>query len=254
MAPLNGLRNELAIKCRQTGILDIGSLQLSDVLTMIPGSELEINWQDVLYIKSGREFGKGAETIVWTETGGFFRTELTARKVINLRANTGAVCWLDMDAYKHYLEQDGTTLYVMGGLRLIPVGVQIGNQYSWLNCRTVKSVNNTVSSGKSTVLFDNGIVVSVNEKRGALKKRMARADEIFVKQQLYHQVATWHHEPEPRYERLRTVHEELGAMHLYRDAAFAAKLLKCIKYDLDESTILRIVKTIRHGDRLDAIE
>jgi len=257
MNPLNGLSNEFLEVCRKTGVVDLTRLTLEDVTIEIPGSNLEIDWEHLLYIKNYRGLGQKMATVVWTSTGGFFRTKLAPGQVVDRRAKTGVVCWLDMAVYKRQLQLTGTsTLYVMGGLMLVPVGIGEGSHYSWLNCRHIDSINETMHKGQSHVLFENGLSVVIKERTRHLKDNVQNAQLIYKNQQQHLKLMKEHHSKKTAtsvYGVDADMRKALLRLHVSRDKELLRLGLEHEGCFLPDDKLERLTIAIRNGDRLDNI-
>ncbi|MDT7013673.1 hypothetical protein [Levilactobacillus namurensis] len=262
MISLRGLTTKFRNELQRTGVLSLVKLRPEDVTLEIPGDDPEIDWEHVLYIKNCREYTKDGGTIVWTATGGFFHTQLSALKVINLRANTGVVCWLDMRAYRELIErkmhQKLTMLpYVLGALRLVPIGNRKGNQYSWLNCTTINTINRTAYETRSEVMLDDGLgeglMLEVGERPGTLKKKAMYATYIYRNEQQHLGLIQSQHRAGYAgipYRDQAEVRAALHGLHIERDVLLVHLAFDNVDYQMPANQLHKLVVMIRQNSRL----
>ncbi|GEO74438.1 hypothetical protein LNA02_11360 [Levilactobacillus namurensis] len=268
MISLRGLTTEFRTGLQRTGVLNLVDLHPEDVTIEVPGDDPEIDWEHVLYIKNCRGYDKYSGSIVWTTTGGFFRTPLSAIKVINLRANTGVVCWLDMKVYRdlmnrEYLHQQVSTLpYVLGNLQLVTIGAKVNSQYSWLNCTIINTINRTAYETHSEVLLDDGfdesLMIEVGERPGTLKKKARCAAYIHRNEQQHLGLIQAQHRAgygvrrgaHPNDTYLADIRAALHALHISRDVRLVRQAFDNIQYPMPDDQLRKLVITIRQDERL----
>lgn len=263
MGSLSGLSHKFLHEYQETAILDLTKLQPRDVDVEIPGKEPEIDWDNLIYIKNNRDLGKNGETIVWTASGGFFRTPLSPKRVVDLRANTGVVSWLDMLAYQQQMAQEErgtgefTLPFVLGDLELIQIGRENHSHRNWLNCTKVETTNRTVTDEKSLVLLDHNVKALVNERFSRLKRKMHQADAIHTNEQEHLNLMNFQHQHRRYpvqtyhgYEYQQQQRLKLHRLHVNRDVIFAQKLLKYYEVPVEEKALRHVVDRILKNERL----
>lgn len=252
-----------------TGVLDLTTLKLANVTALIPGDNPEIDWDNILYIRNRRPEGRTAETIVWTRSQGFFRVQLSPQKVVDLRATTGVVCWLDMRAYRNLIKKkyredllELTVPYVLGNVRLVPVGSRQNNHYSWINCRYIDCINPTSHDRRTRVNLEDGPAVIIRERATSLKKKAKSTTYIYDNQQAHLQlIHDQHgHDYDGRdlygYARHQERSRDLQAVHVGHDMLMATELRAFFGYheQVSDEQLLKLVEQVRRGEHLPRLD
>lgn len=180
-ACLNGLTATYRQQVVATNTVDFTKLQPQDVERLVPTNQLDIDWSAVIFIKNCRRRKAIADTVVWTEQGGFYRTRQSPRALINQVVETSIVQWLDMRAMVDYLELSGPLPYVMGRIMLVSTERPAdGNQTSWVGCWSVSHMNPTTRQHQVSLLLTNGMTMIIRDTVSRLRKKIAEAHQILV--------------------------------------------------------------------------
>jgi len=179
-ACLNGLTATYRQQVVATNTVDFTKLQPQDVERLVPTNQLDIDWSAVIFIKNCRRRKAIADTVVWTEQGGFYRTRQSPRALINQVVETSLVQWLDMRAMVDYLELSGPLPYVMGRIMLVSTERPAdGNQTSWVGCWSVSHMNPTTRQHQVSLLLTNGMTMIIRDTVSRLRKKIAEAHQDF---------------------------------------------------------------------------
>lgn len=266
MGPLKGLSQELLHSVRQGKILHLGQLKLADVVVKVASDQLEIDWEHLIYLKNVRGANRQSHTIIWTSTAGFFKVDLGAQQVVNLRANTGVLCWLDMQVYVDQYNQaqqgrvpiESSLMYVLGNLRLVQAGNKDDKQQNWLNGAMVETLNATTRKKESLVLLDENVEVLINEAPEKLRRRIKCANWIHSEQQKHLKLVNHQHDKDYDnrdlygYAHYQAQRAHLHEQHVSRDTLLVQQALAVYEVVAPAEVVSKLVQRLRNntGNRL----
>ncbi|WP_143463037.1 hypothetical protein [Levilactobacillus enshiensis] len=177
----HGLTAEYQEKIATEQVVDFTDLQPADVMTFVPGDQVEIDWSTLLYLKNYSSSEHAADTVIWT-TAGFYRTERTPRALIQSLSKCVGNDWFDCRVEKDFLKLTSPTPFVQGDLLLFATErAQLGKYYSWLNGRYLQSVNTTARKEESRISLTVRMEMIIRDSTTRLNKSW---DEVLQVQRL----------------------------------------------------------------------
>lgn len=246
-ACLNGLTAAYRQQVVATNTVDFTKLRPQDVERLVPTNQLDIDWSAVIFIKNCRRRKAVADTVVWTEQDGFYRTRQSPRALINQLVEMSLVQWLDMRAMVDYLQLSGPLPYVMGRIMLVSTERPAdGNQTSWVGCWSVSHMNPTTRQHQVSLLLTNGMTMIIRDTVSRLRKKVAEAHQILVFQQANQAYATYQYQPISN--AYRPFNQEPLAFRRYRDWRLVSGVLRKAGYSLPDEVVKQLVTEIYRGD------
>lgn len=245
-ALLYGLTEDYRASVAKIGEVDLTKLQLTNVERFIPGTNLEMDWESLIFIKNFRRTNERHNTVVWTEKDGFFRTEMTSDGLVNQRMNAGTQNWHEIQTIAEVIGIPMPLPFVLGKTMAIKTSEnKSGNHFSWLGVHAVSNLNEMSKDNRVRILLHCGMNAVIEDRVSRLSKKMFEAHEVLRFQQERHAFAIQQNTPVhggyyPPQARLMEFE-----VRLY--LSFALKLIRKTGFDIRASEAEKLTVDILHN-------
>lgn len=181
---LNGLTQRYRSRVNESGVVDFDQLQPTDVTRQLDDGLLGIDWSNVIFIKNFRQRGARVDSIVWSNTEGFYRTQSAPGMALKSLTATRVVGWHDMKLMVKFLELSGPAPFVIGRIMLISTErPQKAGHTSWLGSQFITHIAYAGQVNHVHLMLRNGLSLNIQDTLARLTKKIDEARQILALQQ-----------------------------------------------------------------------
>ena len=235
-----GLTPELQARVTRENKIDLTQLRPSDVTRVAHDHPLEVDWSTILFIKNFRTENQETDTVIWTASEGFYRTQASPNELLTELSNVSAISWRDMKTELGYLKLSGPIPFVIGPTMLVSTERPLrGNNVSWVGGQAVRTVR-SAGAGRVQVVLTNGVVAIFHDTATRLRKKL---DEVQTLQNFEQQRR---HLADSQNDLVygRTFDQTLLAYPVYRDQQLLWAAFKKTGYQMGLNDIAQLLREI----------